>query len=258
MRLNSAGEQFNRQAAQYAVSEAHSSGESLRILTAWASLERYPLGLDIATGPGFTAFAVAGFCDTIVASDIAQGMLDQARRIADERGIANVRFEIVDACDISYPDASIDLVTCRTAPHHFQDIGRFLSEVHRVLRPGGVFLLCDTTTSEDPEVAAWHHRVEVERDPTHVSAPTPKEWCRDLGGTGFEITHTADTRVEMTLSDWVERSGTPAEAVEGLYRDFADAPREVRSAFGIRRLGEDDFEFYWPVFCCRAVKTQRA
>ena len=236
------------------MSEAHSSGESLRILTAWASLKRYPLGLDIATGPGFTAFAVAGCCDTIVASDIAQGMLDQARRIADERGIANVRFEIVDACDISYPDASIDLVTCRTAPHHFQDIGRFLSEVHRVLRPGGVFLLCDTTTSEDPEVAAWHHRVEVERDPTHVSAPTPKAWCEDLGGTGFEITHTADTRVEMTLSDWVERSGTSAEAVEGLCRDFAAAPREVRSAFGIRRLGEDDFEFYWPVFCCRSMK----
>lgn len=254
MRLFSAGEQFNRQAARYAVSQAHSSGESLRILTAWASLERYALGLDIATGPGFTAFAVAGFCDTIVASDIAPGMLAQARKIAEERGIENVRFEIVDACDISYPDASIDLVTCRTAPHHFRDIGRFLSEVRRVLRPGGVFLLCDTTTSEDPGIAIWHHCVEVARDPTHVTAPTPKEWCRDLGGTGFELTHTADTRVDMTFREWVERSGTPAAALEGLYRDFAAAPREVRSEFGIRRLGEDDFEFHWPVFCCRALR----
>ena len=254
--MNSAGEQFNRQAAQYAASEAHSSGESLRILTAWASLERYPLGLDIATGPGFTAFAVAGFCDTIVASDIAQGMLDQARKIAEERSIANVRFEIVDACDISYPDASLDLVTCRTAPHHFQDVGRFLSEVHRVLRPEGVFLLCDTTTSEDPVVAAWHHRVEVKRDPTHVTASTPSDWRRDLNDVGFEITHTADTRVDMTFREWVERSGTPATSVEGLYRDFAAAPREVRSEFGIRRSGEDDFEFHWPVFCCRAVKTR--
>ena len=237
------------------MSEAHSSGESLRILTTWASLERYTLGLDIATGPGFTAFAVAGFCDTIVASDIAQGMLAQARKIAEERGIANVRFEIVDACDISYPDASIDLVTCRTAPHHFQNIGRFLSEVHRVLRPGGVFLLCDTTTSENPEVSAWHHRVEVDRDPTHVTSSTPSDWRRDLNDVGLEVTHTADTRVEMTFREWVERSGTPAAVVEELYRGFADAPREVGSAFGISRSGEGDFEFHWPVFCCRAVKT---
>lgn len=252
--MNPAGEQFNRQAARYAVSETHSSGESLHILTDWASIQRYALGLDIATGPGFTAFGVAGFCDTVVASDIAPGMLDQARRIAEERGISNVRFEIVDACDISYPEASVDLVTCRTAPHHFQDVCLFLSEVHRVLRPGGVFLLCDTTTSEDPAIAAWHQRVEVERDPTHVTSPTPAAWRRYLNDVGFEITHTADTRVDMTFREWVERSGTPAAALHGLYRDFAAAPREVRSAFGLRCLGEDDFEFYWPVFCCRALK----
>ena len=254
MTSTDAGEQFHRQAAKYAVSQAHSSGESLRILTAWASLERYTLGLDIATGPGFTALAVAEFCDTIVASDIAPGMLDQARKIAKGRGIDNVRFEIVDACDISYPDAMIDLVTCRTAPHHFQDIGKFLSEVHRVLRPGGVFLLCDTTTSEDPAIAAWHHRVEVARDPTHATAPTPSAWSRYLIDTGFETTHTAATRVDMTFREWVERSGTPSAVAEGVYRDFAATPRSIGSEFGIRRLGDDDFTFYWPVFCCRTVK----
>ena len=254
MTSTDAREQFDRQAANYAVSEAHSSGESLRILTEWASLERYPLGLDIATGPGFTAFAIAEFCDTIVASDIAPGMLNQARKIAARRGIANVRFEIIDASDIPYPDASIDLVTCRTAPHHFRDIGKFLSEVHRVLRPGGVFLLCDTTTSEDPVIAAWHHQVEVARDPSHASAPTPSKWRRYVTDTGFEITHTAATRVNMTLWDWLRRAGTPGAASESVYRDFEVASRDVRSEFGICRSGDEDFEFYWPVFCCRALK----
>ncbi len=236
------------------MSEAHSSGESLRILTEWAALERYPLGLDIATGPGFTAFAVAAFCDTVVASDVAPGMLDQARRIAAERGIANVRFEIIDAGDIPYPDASIDLVTCRTAPHHFQDVRKFLSEVHRVLRPDSVFLLCDTTTSDDPDVAAWHHRVEVARDPTHATAATPSEWRRYVTETGFDVTHDAATRVDMTLREWIDRSGTPAAARERLHREFAAAPENVKSEFGICRSGDDDFAFYWPVFCCRAVK----
>lgn len=253
--MNSAGEQFHRQAAKYAVSGAHASGESLRILTAWASLGRYALGLDIATGPGFTAFAVAAFCDTVVASDIAPGMLDQARRIAAERGIANARFEMIDAGDIPYADASIDLVTCRTAPHHFHDIGRFLSEVHRVLKPRGVFLLCDTTTSEDSDVAAWHHRVEVARDPTHATALTPSAWCRYMNDAGFDITHDAATRVDMTLREWIDRSATPAAASERLHRDLAAAPEKVRCEFGICRSGDDDFMFYWPVFCCRAVKN---
>lgn len=90
-----AQEQFNRQAASYAVSVPHSRGDSLRILTEWASLGRYELGLDIATGPGFTAFAVAEFCDTVIASDIADGMLDQARSIAAERGLLNVRLSLI-------------------------------------------------------------------------------------------------------------------------------------------------------------------
>ena len=77
-----AQEQFNRHAANYAVSVPHSSGQSLSILTEWASLGRYELGIDLATGPGFTAFAIAEFCETVVASDIAEGMLVQARNIA--------------------------------------------------------------------------------------------------------------------------------------------------------------------------------
>ena len=124
-----------------------------------------------------------------------------------------------------------------------------------MLRSGGVFLLCDTTTSEDPDVAAWHHRVEVARDPTHATALTPSEWRRYVTQTGFDITQYAATRVEMTLREWVDRSGTPAAASEGLHRDFAAAVENVKSEFGICPSGDDDFAFYWPVFCCRAMKT---
>ena len=249
-----AREQFNRHAANYAVSVPHSRGDSLRILKDWASLGRYGLGLDIATGAGFTAFAVAEFCDTVIASDIADGMLDQARGIAAERGIDNVRFESVDAHDIPYSDASLDLVTCRTAPHHFRDIGKFLSEVHRVLKSTGVFLLCDTTTSEDGELAAWHQRVEAARDPSHINAPTPSEWRVLVSDAGFDITHSTPTRVEMTFRDWVERSGSPDNVVKGLREDFAYASDAVKAEYGISAIGDEDFEFHWPVFTSRAVK----
>ncbi len=247
-------EQFNRQAANYAVSVPHSSGQSLNILTEWASLGRYKLGIDLATGPGFTAFAIAEFCETVVASDIAEGMLVQARSIAAERGIQNVRFEVVDAQNIPYPDSSFDIATCRTAPHHFPDISQFLSEVRRVLKPSGVFLLCDTTTSEIPDLAEWHQRVEAIRDPSHVLAPPPSQWRTLVAKAGFEITHEQATQVNMTFWDWVKRSGTPDEVVRELHRDFARASDAIKDEYGIVQLDGDDFAFHWPVFTCRAVK----
>ena len=250
-----AQQQFNRQAANYAVSVPHSTGDSLRILTEWASLGRYELGLDIATGPGFTAFAIAEFCDTIVASDIAEGMLEQARGIASERSIENVRFEVIDAHSVPYPDASLDIVTCRTAPHHFRDIGKFLAEVHRVLKPSGIFLLCDTTTSESPGLAEWHQRVEALRDPSHVAAPSPSEWRSLVANAGFDITHEQATRVDMTFWDWVKRSGTPEQTTRKLHRDFSAASPSVILEYGIVELAKDDFGFNWPVFTCRAQKS---
>lgn len=248
-------EQFNRHAADYAVSVPHSSGQSLSILTEWAALGRYELGIDLATGPGFTAFAIAEFCETVVASDIAESMLDQARKIAAERGIENVRFEPVDAQNIPYPESTFDIVTCRTAPHHFPDIGKFLSEVHRILRPDGVFLLCDTTTSEDPDLADWHQRAEAARDPSHVLAPSPSQWRDLVDKTGFQITHERATQVNLTFWNWVERSGTADDVVNELHTDFADASDAIKDEYGITRLDDDDFAFHWPVFTCRALKT---
>ena len=248
-------EQFNRQANQYAISVPHSSGESLKILAEFAALDRYDIGLDIATGPGFTAFAIAPFCNTVIASDIAEGMLTQARKIAAERSISNIRFETIDAQNIPYPDESFDIITCRTAPHHFPEIPQFLTEVHRTLKPEGTFLLCDTTTSENPELAEWHQRAEALRDPSHIYAPTPSEWRNLVNRAGFKITHEQPTRVNMTFWHWVERSGTLQPVIHQLHQDFTNASEPVKSEYGVTNLDDNDFSFHWPVFTCRALKS---
>ncbi len=68
-------------------------------------------------------------------------------------------------------------MTCRIAPHHFLDIQKFLTETARVLKPGGRFVLVDTTVPDDsPEAAGWQNAVEAVRDPSHVRNYTPDEW----------------------------------------------------------------------------------
>ena len=76
-----------------------------------------------------------------------------------------------------------------------------------------------------------------------------------MSGAGFEITHSTPTQVYLTFWDWVRRSGSPDDVVKGLHLDFANASDAVKTEYGIRSIDVDDFEFHWPVFTCRAVKT---
>ena len=65
-----ARKQFDRTAASYAVSRAHSNSRSLALLKEFAGDRRYRIAIDIATGPGFAAFALADQSDEKIATDI--------------------------------------------------------------------------------------------------------------------------------------------------------------------------------------------
>lgn len=163
-----ARDQFDRTVASYAVSRAHSASESLGLLKEFAGDRRYGMAIDMATGPGFTTFAVADQFDDVIATDISWGMLDQVDKFAYERELENAGRALVDAHALPFKDASLDLVMCRTAPHHFASIPTFLAESRRVLRDSAVLLLVDTTTSEDEAAREWHQE---------LVAPEPKSCC---------------------------------------------------------------------------------
>ena len=246
-----AREQFDKTAASYAVSRAHSASESLRLLREFAGAgaedRRYRTGIDIATGPGFTAFAVADLCDDVIATDISGGMLEQVEKLADERGLANVSRSFVDAHALPFGDDSLDLVMCRTAPHHFESIPTFLSEARRVLNDSGVLLLVDTTPSENEAARKWHQEMEWRRDKSHLEAPTPSGWLELLRDAGFEIAGQDATTVDMTFNDWVKRSKMPVDEAEAMRAEWADVDESIASEFAVVDPGDGDYSFSWPV-----------
>src|SRR5688572_30814979 len=107
------------------------------------------MALDIATGSGHTAFALASYVRAIVAIDITPEMLREAEALQAERSIDNVTFQAGDVHDLPFEDGSFQLVTCRRAAHHFSDIGRALQEICRVLSPGGRVVIDDRSVPED-------------------------------------------------------------------------------------------------------------
>lgn len=250
----SAMAQFGRQAQEYAVSRPHAMGESLAVLSRLASEGSYRRAVDIATGAGFTAFAVAPYAEWVLATDVARAMLEQVRRLRFERGHANVRLALASAEALPFRDGSFDLATCRTAPHHFPRVHTFLAEVARVLTPGGTFLLADTSAPEDSAVAAWQHDVERRRDPSHVRNLSQSEWEEALAAAGLEVDSTIMTRVDLDLESWVSRSATPRDEVERLRAAWQNAPTNVVDAFRIESAGDGNFAFSWPCLVARARK----
>ena len=82
---------FGAQAPVYAESKVHIRDDSLdavQRLTEGAAPYRW--AVDVETGAGFTAFAMAQVSDRAVASDLTRPMLQQARRLGRERGLANL------------------------------------------------------------------------------------------------------------------------------------------------------------------------
>jgi ubiquinone/menaquinone biosynthesis C-methylase UbiE len=245
--------QFGRQAAHYSVSASHASGESLDAVRHMVEPGAYDRGLDIATGTGFTAFAIAPYCRETLALDLTPQMLHEARRLAAERGLDELGYLLGDAERLPFAAGSFDLITCRVSAHHFPHVDRFVSEVARLLRPGGVFVLSDTVAPEDDDLAIVMDRVETLRDPSHMHDLRPSEWRRLIESAGMTVDQVEMTHTYLEFADWVRRSGTSPEAVEELRPYFFDPTLEMRATFGIHEE-TDGLHFAWDNAGIRAHK----
>ena len=192
---------FRDVAINYTRSTFHTSADRLQEVLDLSRPKKGDLVLDVATGTGNTAFVLAPHVRRVIGVDLTREMLDQARRIAAERGLRNTDWVIADAAMLPFADSTFDLYTVRAAPHHFADVGAFLAEAFRVLQPDrdAVFIDC-APPSPAREVL---HEVEVRRDPSHVRSLTVEEWVRYLQVVGFEIETASARELDWNYDDWM-------------------------------------------------------
>ena len=248
-------QQYSRQAHLYATSRTHALGDTLQLMVRWAEGKGTEKVLDVATGCGFCAFALAPRVEKVIGVDLTPAMLSQASRLAERRGLTNIEFQEGDAEALPFPDDHFDIITCRISAHHFSSPFLFLAESWRVLVKGGSFLLADTC-SPDGLVAPWQNEVEVLRDPSHVRNFTPSQWQEAMQKAGFTISEfSTDYRSQLEFGDWVRRAGCSPEAISHLLQRFEQAPPEVKKAFRIQASGTQIL-FSWPITAIKAVKPQ--
>jgi ubiquinone/menaquinone biosynthesis C-methylase UbiE len=197
-------QQFGKTAASYLTSAPHAKGASLERLVTLTAPRADWCALDIATGGGHVAYAFAPHVARVWATDITQEMLDLVKAEAKKRGLSNIRAAYAKAEALPFEDEDFDLVTCRIAPHHFDSIAEFLTEAHRVLKPGGVFALVDNVVPEGG-VGDYVNAFERFRDPSHLRAWTMDEWRDALKQAGFAIMHEEEIYKKMEFKSWAAR-----------------------------------------------------
>lgn len=196
-------------AANYTRSTFHTSADRLQEVLDLARPKPGQLAIDVATGTGNTAFALAPHLGRIVGLDLTREMLDQAARIAGERGLQNMDWVLGDAAALPFPDSAFDLYTVRAAPHHFPDVDAFLREAFRVLRPDrhAVFIDCAPPAPARDVL----HEVEIRRDPSHVRSLTVEEWVARLEHAGFELELASARELDWNYDEWMRNMAVPPE-----------------------------------------------
>lgn len=108
-----------------------------------------------------------------------------------------VDLRVADASDTGLPDGSVDLVFCHQTLHHLVDQEAALAEFFRVLRPGGVLLLAESTRAY---IHSWMIRL-LFRHPMEVQR-TAEEYLAMVRAAGFEIPEAAVSLPYLWWSRW--------------------------------------------------------
>ena len=123
-----------------------------------ARLEPGQKALDLCCGTGDLALALArrvGPEGEVTGADFSRPMLDLAVAKAQSRAAGQVRFEWADALELPYPDHSFDAVTVGFGARNLADLDRGLSEMHRLLVPGGRLAILEITQPERQPLAGF-------------------------------------------------------------------------------------------------------
>jgi SAM-dependent methyltransferase len=178
---------WSTRADAFRESPTHREGADLDLVVEWCEPGHDVKVLDVATGGGHVARRLREEGCTVVTVDPAPGMQPDI---------------VAPAEQLPFEDGSFDVVACRIAAHHFQDIRRAVGEMARVTQK---LVVIEDNVFQDEQV----EEAERLRDPTHVRCYSEQEWKEMLTTAGLEVEQVARFERHPVLEDWLQRVETP-------------------------------------------------
>jgi SAM-dependent methyltransferase len=242
-------DQFTRQATPFATAPGIRDEEALALLVQVSDAGPEDTVLDVACGPGLVVCAFARVVRHATGIDITPAMIDRARALQAERGLANVAWRLGDVLPLPYPDAAFSIVVSRFAFHHLEAPEAVLGEMARVCAPGGRVVVADSAPA--PDKADAFNRMEVLRDPSHVRAMPLTELADLFRRAGLGEPRVMSYRLEGELEGLLARSFPKPGDADVIRRLFRDSLADDALGIGTRLVG-DQVRYGYPVAVLRA------
>ncbi len=186
--------------------------------------------LDIATGTGLIAKEFIGKVNKVVGLDISPEMAEQAKGIVDE-----IHFSPAEK--MPFDDNTFDTVVCRQGLQ-FVELDKVISEIYRVLKPGGVVVLCHLTAygEEDKELT---FRIQKLRNPARRNYFLPNDISNALNNKGFQNVENIPYVSDESVNKWIDNGAISEENMEWIKNHYHNAASDFLKIHKVRFTDDD-------------------
>jgi len=213
------------------------------------SFRKSDIVLDVGTGTGAVADAVAPLVKEVVAIDVSKSMLDIARGKGNS---FNIDYEYADARKLPFPSGAFDKITGRMVFHHIiEDVDKAIVECYRVLKSGGIIVFSEGVPPDERVKPRYDEIFRIkERRNTYL----PEDIVSMLNFGGFKkIRCKTYWMRNMSVRNWLEDSCLKYESLEEIIRLHREGSSHFREVYNMR-VASDDVFIDWKFIIATGMK----
>jgi SAM-dependent methyltransferase len=204
--------------------DTYADAEELAWMLEDLPLSANGLALDVATGTGEFARAIAPQVSSVIGLDATQAMMEQGKKFIAQARIGNISFQKGIAQNLPFEDESFDIVASRYAFHHFADPKPVIAEMARVCKVGGHVIIVDIIVPDESTAVECNY-YEWLCDQSHTRMLNAGEFDTCFRLFGLEVVSARTRVLKNEFIEWMNFSLTTKEHRE----EILQAARAERS-----------------------------
>ena len=199
--------------------------------------QRSWITVDVGTGHGTIAAALESKIAGVTGIDVAPEMIKQAVELHGHT--ANLSFQVGNVEELDLPDNTFDLATARMVFHHVGDCPLGAAEVWRVLKPGGMFVLCEGVPP-DHLTRTRYEQIFALKEKRHTFSEA--ELINLFDRANFEnILVKPYFMRQVSLNNWLAYSALGANVIAEIRRLHVEADDHFKRVYRLTELDGDVF-----------------